>query len=86
MKKDRRFIMAALGAQPDQAFDYFVLACLSSTANGVQQQIWPDSLAGFSHEAEHAIRETQKAAKEYLDDARGQMFVGNHQRPLGSDR
>jgi hypothetical protein len=86
MKKDRRFVMAALGALPDQAFDFFVLACLSSTAHGIQQQIWPDSLAGFSADADHAIREVQKAAREYLDDARGALFVGNHQRPLGSDR
>lgn len=81
MNKDRRHLLAALFAMPDQGFDWLVLAALSSTANGVQQQIWPDSLAGFSVEAEQAIRQVRQAAAEYLADARGQMFVGDHQRP-----
>jgi len=81
MTKNRRHVLAALLAMPDQAFDWVVLAALSSTANGVQQQIWPDSLIGFSFEAEASIKQVRKAAKDYLDDARGQMFVGEHQRP-----
>jgi hypothetical protein len=80
MKKNRRHLLAALLAMPDQAFDWLVLGCLSSTANGSQHQIWPDSLAGFSVDAETAIKQVRKAAKDYLDDARGQLFIGAHQR------
>jgi 4'-phosphopantetheinyl transferase EntD len=87
MNKNRRHLLAALLAMPDQAFDLFVIACLPETPRGDGSvPIWPASLVGYTHDAEYAIREVQRAAAEYVAGAYGQMFSGEHQRPERPDR
>lgn len=63
----RRDLIAALATMPDEAFDWFVVACpTSAMAHGGRAQIWPDGIGGFSAESRASIDAVRKTADAYL--------------------
>lgn len=64
---NRGDLIKALATMPEEAFDWLVLACpTSSMMKGGRAQIWPDGMGGFSSESQASVEAMRTAADAYL--------------------
>lgn len=68
MKPGRHEILRILGAMPDEAFAWFVLATRASAmTTGANAQIWPDGMGGFREDSRAAVAALRTEAQRYID-------------------